>query len=193
MEVSSATSSAATGPQINFFENFPGHRGVEFGGYSNGTLSFHAVNIPLSLSLGYPVVLISLTTSSKTATSKNHTLQFGLYSLNGSTLSLANSASKNFTLAASNGGISWISLITSATQNITPGAWYFAFNIRTGGHSALSIYNNSSINPANNVPGGFLMGRVTVSQSVMPGSIATSSLDITGLDAMRQPYIIITA
>ena len=52
---------------------------------------------------------------------------------------------------------------------------------------------NSSINPANAIPGGFLMGRMTASTGAMPGSIATSNLDITGSDALRQPYIILTA
>ena len=37
------------------------------------------------------------------------------------------------------------------------------------------------------------MGRMTVSTTAIPASIATSNLDITGSDAIRQPLVIITA
>lgn len=173
------------GPQLQFFENFPGHLGQAHVAYSNGTLSVHAVNIPLSISFNNVVALISRPNSGG-----SHTLQFGLYSLNGSTLSLANSASQSIAFSSA---ISWISMITSATQNIAPSAWYFAFNILSGGTSDLSFYANSSVAPANAVPGGFLMGHMTASTNAMPASIATSDLDITGADAVRQPYIILTA
>ena len=185
--------SAAADPQLQFFENFPGHLGAANVGFSNGTLSIHAVNIPLSISFNQVLALMSVSSAALSALSA--TLQFGLYSLNGSTLSLANSASN--TVEHTNSAYSWYSMVTSATQNITPGAWYFGVNFFAGGiatdHSSASFYGNSSINPANAIPGGFLMGRVTASTNAMPASIATSDLDITGSDAIRQPYIILTA
>jgi len=96
-----------------------------------------------------------------------------------------------------NSALSWYSMVTSATQNISPGAWYFGLNFFTGGiatdHSSISFFGNSSINPPNAIPGGFLMGRMTASTNAMPASIATSDLDITGSDAIRQPFVIITA
>ena len=56
------------------------------------------------------------------------------------------------------------------------------------------MMNNSVnlINPLNAQP-TFIKGRMTATTGVMPASIATSDLDITGTDAFRQPYIIITA
>lgn len=183
---------AAANPQLQFFENFPGKGGAGNVAYSNGTLSIHAVNIPLSLSFGYPVVLLSA--SSNALSNWLGEIHFGLYSLNGSTLSLANSASAAGSFITT--AYSWMSMATSATQNISPGAWYFGLNIFTSGvavHTSLSFFVNSSINPQNAIPGGFLMGRMTASTNAMPGSIATSDLDITGSDAIRQPYIIITA
>ena len=179
-----ATSSSGANPQLQFFENFPGHLGVNVAVRSNGILSIHAVNIPLSLSFNYPVVLVSRPDSGGT-----QTIQFGLFSLNGSTFSLANSASQSigFSNAAS-----WITLVTSATQNISPGAWYFAINAFSSGTSNLSFYINSSVSPENAQP-VFIMGRMTETTNAMPGSIATSGLDITGSDATRQPYIILTA
>lgn len=184
--------SVSTNPQLLFFENFPAKKGGGYLGYSNGTLSIHAVNIPLSISFNNVVALMSVSSAALSALSG--TLQFGLYSLNGSTLSLANSASN--TVEHTNSANSWYSMVTSATQNISPGGWYFGINFFTGGiatdHSSASFYGNSSVNPGNAEP-SFIMGRVTASTTAMPASIATSDLDITGSDAIRQPFIIITA
>ena len=181
-EIAAGTSVAD--PQLQFFENFPGHLGAANVAYSANTLSIHAVNIPLSISFNKVIALLSESDAGSA------TLHFGLYSLNGSTLSLANSASAAITMA---NALSWRSIVTSATQNISPGAWYFAFNISSGGASSLSFYANTAINPGNAIPGGFLMGRMTASTGAMPATIATSDLDITGSDAIRQPYIIITS
>jgi len=172
-------------PQIQFFENFPGREMAALIARSNGTLSVHAVNIPLSLSFNNVIMLASLPNSSGT-----NTIQFGLYSMNNGTLSLANSASFQQTFR---NAVSWVNLVTSATQNISPGAWYFAMNIISSGTSNFSMGANTSINPLNAAPGGFLRGRMTVSTNAMPTAIATSDLDITGSDAQRQPYIMITA
>lgn len=188
--VSQTVASIITTP-LQFFENFPGKNGVIIA-TSSQTLSFHAVNIPLSLSFGYPVIYMSRGGAVVEATA-TRSISFGLYSLTGSTLSLANSASRSVTIDLNGGFVSWLSMITSATQNITPGTWYFGINFSEAGGGGLSVLGNSSINPANAVPGAFLRGRVTASTGAMPASIATSALDITGADAMRQPYIIITA
>lgn len=178
------SSGGGANPQLQFFENFPGHLGDAFVAYSQRTISVHAVYIPLSLSFNNVVALLSESNAGSA------TLQFGLYSLNGSTLSLANSAGASITMA---NALSWRSFVTSASQNITPGQWYFALNISSGGASSLSFLANSSFNAVNVIPGSFLMGRVTASTAALPASIATSDLDITGSDALRQPYIIITA
>ena len=187
------SSSAAVGgdPQLQFFENFPGKIANTYVGFSHGTLSFHQVNIPISLSFNNVVALMSF--SSAAGSLFTGTLQFGLYSLNAGTLSLANSASANPTIITV--ANSWISMATSATQNITPGPWYFGINLLTGvgDHQSVSFMGNSSYPALNAIPGGFLMGRATASTNAMPASIATSVLDITGSDATRQPYIIITA
>lgn len=182
--------SATPDPQLQFFENFPGKHGVANNAYSNGTLSVHAVNIPLSISFNNVVMLMSV--SSDALSNFSGTLQFGLYSLNGSTLSLANSASAANLIITT--AYSWISMVTSATQNISPGAWYFAANLFSGvgDHTSVSLFGNSSLN-IGNAPPVFVRGRMTASTNAMPASIATSDMDITGSDATRQPYIIITA
>ena len=195
IEVVAGGTTAATNPQLQFFENFPIHLGANSGSLSNATLSVHAVNIPLSLSFNIPSIFVFAKQNNATTGTRSQSVSFGLYSLNVSTLSLANSASGSYTLTQSFGMTSWISMATSATQNITPGTWYFALNFNSSGVGLDSnrVYQNSSINPANAKLGGFLLGRMTASTGAMPASIATSALDTTGSDAIRQPYIIITA
>lgn len=193
--VEGITAATSANPQLQFFENFPGHLGAVFSIIqSANTLSVHAVNIPLSLSFNNLVAFVGQ--SIVTSRSASFTHKFGLYSMNAGTLSLANSASVSNTM---NGvtNTSWMSFAISTTQNITPGTWYFAMLISSangaGGGGSVNYLQNSSINPANAIPGGFLKGRMTVSTAAFPASIVTSDLDITGVDATRQPYIIITA
>lgn len=188
LEVVAGGTSAAD-PQLQFFENFPGHLGAATFAFSASELVIHAVNIPLSLSFNYPVFLVSVTNSTSART---QSFYFGLYSLTGSTLSLANSAATTINVGASASMYSWFTMATSATQNITPGAWYFALNVSTSGAGGLALYGNSSINPGNAIPGGFLMGHKS-NVTNMPASVATSDFDITGSDAIKQAYIIITA
>ena len=192
MEVGDASSSAAANPQLQFFENFPGHLGAGTIDDSGGIISLHAVNIPLSISLNTVIFLLTVTSAANST--RSMTYNFGLYSLNGSTLSLANKVSRTLTYGDATFS-SWISMTAvSSAQNITPGTWYFGFNKTSAGNAVDDrYYGNSSINPGNAIPGGFLRGRNTVATADMPASIATSDLDITGSDATRQPYIIITA
>lgn len=188
------TSEPAANPQLQFFENFPGHLGVVLSVISDNTLSIHAVNIPLSISFNVGVILARY--SSAGAGTAGRTYRMGLYSMNANTLSLANSAigSSEFTLGAAGTIDQWVSLLTSASQNITPGTWYWALVVSSANGGGHGIYRGpGSIDPSNAVPGGFLMGRMTATTGIMPASIATSDLDITGSDAIRQPYIIITA
>jgi hypothetical protein len=187
-----------TAVPLQYFENFPGHNGAAFvgasSGFSNGTLSFQAVNIPANLSFNNVAIFLSNTFAHSSRT-MNQTFQFGLYSFDGTSLDLVNSASRNFTKATGATGASWISFVTSTTSVIPPGTWYFAFNILTGGVSQASVFSyfaNSSVGVVNAEP-IMLRGRMSVSTNAMPAAVATSDLNITGATAVRQPYIIITA
>jgi hypothetical protein len=178
-----ATTSAPA--QLRFIENYPLHSGFQFQAYSQRTVSFQAFNVPLSISFAIPVMMFS-----RPATGGSQTIRLGLYSMNAGTLSLQNSASKSF---AFQNAIIWQSFFTSAAQNITPGTWYWGVHVSSGGTSHLSLLGNSSVGPINANPGGFFAGRMTVSTAALPAGIATSALDITGSDAIRFPYIILTA
>lgn len=188
-------SSAAGGdPQLQFFENFPLHIAQTRFAQSQNTISFQAVNIPLSISLSRAVILASDQSIAGTATStRTIEIMFGLYSLNGNTLSQENSGSQTYTFKAAGASVQWRSLGMSAQQNVSPGAWWFALKVSTAGRSQWSMYGNGAITMANPNPISSLMGRMTVSSAGMPASVALSDLDITGGDATRQPFIIITA
>lgn len=173
--------------QLNFQTNFFA-RNVLQSGISNGTLSFFAFNVFDSISF----VALNLLVRASSAADKTITMSAGLYSLTGNTLSIANSISGSMTLleGARNQYISMTG--ASANQNITPGTWYFGILVSTSGNSAISFFGQS-INPANAFPGGFFQGRMSASTNALPGSYATSDLDVTGGDAMQVPMIILTA
>ena len=181
------SSSAAVGgdPQLQFFENMPGRDGAAYNGFSNGTLSIHAVNIPLSLSFNNVVVLMSF--SSAVGSLFTGTIQFGLYSLNAGTLSLANSASQS--LGAIN--LAWLTIQTSATQDITPGNWYFVAFANT----VTCVQNSIRSAGGGAYLGPFFLGQYSTTTSAIPTSIATSDLLKDGASGgiAQMPYILISA
>lgn len=120
------------------------------------------------------------------------TVKIGLYSITGNTLSIANSISGSFALVSGR----YISLTDmSATQNISPGAWYFGFlfSSATDSGSAFSIDGQSGLVVSNAFPGVFIGGAMTATTNALPASYATSDLDVTGANAMIVPEIIISA
>lgn len=178
---------AVADPQLQFFENIPAALVGGEAGYNNGILSVHAVNIPLSISLNTLAFLISQNNTQ----GRTFTYRFGLYTLNGATLSALNSGSATNTFV---NGFSWVSMTNfSSAQNISPGPYYLGFLMNSAGNSSASFEGGAANNVFNAIPGGFMSGVMTVSTAAIPASIATSALDITGNDAMGQPYLIITA
>ena len=153
---------------------------------NNGSISFFPFNIYDSLSLSVFNCLFLGSNANKTVS-----LSIGLYSLNGSTLSLSNSISG--TRSQSDNNVWYASMTaTSATQNITPGTWWFGILASTGGNSSVAFIGQTKANAANAFPGGFIGGRMTASSNALPSSYATSDLDITGNDAMAVPMIILS-
>lgn len=178
--------------QLQQFENMPGKNITQFIGFSNGIVSFCAITIPNHLSFVKPIVLVSGASTATATRTCNHTVQLGLYSRTGGTLTLLNSASGNFT-KDSLASTAWLSMVTSATSNIFPGIYYIGLNILTGGATSLfGIAGNSSVSPTNVQP-VVLSGHATVTTNALPASIGTDVLDITGADAIRQPYVIISS
>ena len=116
--------------RLNIFENTPLFH-VAPGAFQlstdNGQIFMQGVEIPGSISLNNVIMMMSASGT----TAKTLSFSVGLYSLTGSTLSLANSASFSSNPGAN--ALSWITFVTSATQDITPGNWYFAYMSSTAG------------------------------------------------------------
>jgi hypothetical protein len=160
---------------------------------SVGALHIQGVEIPGSLSFNNVAVILS----GSGGVSEDMSLSFGLYSLNGSTLSLANSASMATGLTLNQTMFSWRTLATSATQDITPGGWYFAVMSSTslGGSFSIEMLNRPIDMTHAGYGGNFARGILSVSTNAMPASIATTDLIKEGANtnANRHPYIIISA
>ena len=185
-------------PQLSFLNNHPQMFPHEMS-FSSNTISFVPFNVGDSISLKTMQIPFGFGDGD---TDGQHTQSFslrvGLYSLNGSTLSMANSISgfRTFTINV-NQTLIWMSMTdVSATQNITPGTWYMGLLVRFSAGTSDSSGNfqgATRINPMNAFPAGFIGGRMTESSSALPASYATSNLDITGTDAMNVPYILLTS
>lgn len=171
--------------QLNFAQNFE-IAPNQLRSISHVILTFFPHNILDSISLNTLNLLFSAA-----GTAKSITFSLGLYSLTGSTISIANSASSSI---ATSGGAQYISLTaTSATQNITPGTWWWGILCSFSSSSNVSFYGGFTQDPVNAFPGAFIGGAMTTSTNALPTSIATSDLDITGSDALFVPYIIISS
>ena len=176
--------------QLNFAMNFHYTPGDNIT-INNGSLSF--VPFLINDSISFNIINFVHRRTSNAADVLSFTLSFGLYSLNGSTLSLANSASRSQTYDRIS--VQFISLTaTSATQNITPGTWWFGiWPSSSGANNILQLKGQKIINDGNAFLGCFIGGAMTVSTNALPSSYATSDLDITGSDALLVPMIIISA
>lgn len=180
--------------RLNLFENVPVlHRLATGSLLGLGTLQLHCVEIPGSISFNNVNMIIS----GSGAVSENLTVSLGLYSLNGSTLSLANSASMATALTLNQTMFSWLTFATSATQDITPGNWFFGIVSATSLGAGFSFVNGNAAGAGLIYGGPFFRGWMSETTSAMPGSIATSDLVKEGATnstpAVAVPYIVISA
>lgn len=174
--------------RINIFGNGePLYKVVTNTGGSNGQLFINHVYIPGSISFNGVAVIKSIGNNANTLS-----ISFGLYSLNGSTLSLANSASQSNNMLNNR---SWVTLITSATQDITPGEWYFAIMSSTSGSVPALFYPTFDEAELGAYGGPFYQGVYSVTTGGLPASIATSEMSLagSGVNTLRNPYILISA
>ena len=182
--------------RIQIFENFSVINVATFDTgalIAQSSLFVHGVYIPGSISFNTIAMLFS-----NNATNQSDTIAFGLYSLSGSTLSLANSASGQLTL---NNQIRWLSLVTSATQDITPGNWYFAYFLssNSSGQFSVPFVLAHGVNFAwiSSYGGLFVRGFYSATVSAFPASIATSDFTKEGTSGQAYsgvvPYVLISA
>jgi len=157
--------------RLNIWENIPLVNVLSTSGGAT-FLFMQGVYIPGSISFNNVACLLECNAGQANG---SHSILFGLYSLNGGTLSLANSAS--VTLSNSNVGFtSFLTMVTSATQDITPGNWYLARNY-IASVAFISFYQIGGNFAWTNPYGGkFVRGRYSASTNAMPASIATSDM-----------------
>lgn len=187
--------------RLQIFENFQHLPNVNLG-VLMGANSIHiqGIYVPGSISFNKVHQLMRISfTGTRIGTLG---LSFGLYSLNGSTLSLANSASASTAIPAAMNSALWMSLATSATQDITPGNWYLAFMSSSSinaGAGTLRYYIGSQAGIAfiNGMGGPFVRGAFSTSSNAMPASMATTDCIKEGANAdvtlANQPHILIGA
>lgn len=185
--------------RINLFQTEP----TLFNQVRTGTLigagSLHILGMEIPGSISFNTIAVIMSGSG--AASENLSIYFGLYSLNASTvLSLANSASQATGLTLNQTAFSWITLATSATQDITPGNWYFAIMSSTSLGANFSFVNNfGKADITASAHSGFARGIMSVSTNAMPSSIATSDMIGEGgnsnaeLAGRQYPYVLISA
>lgn len=182
--------------RLNFFGNHPLlPQATNFQPHAAiGSLMLYGYYVPGSISFNTLAMLMSASGT----TAKTLSISWGLYSLNGSTLSLANSASFSSNPGAN--ALSWITLNTSATQDITPGNWYFGYMSSTSGQSDLFVIALGGVGGLKSqIPHGgpFVRGHFTASTSAFPASIATSNLSKelgqSDFNDYTFPYFLISA
>lgn len=160
--------------QLNFLANI-NHILINQKLVTDGNLTIMPFNILDSISW----MTINLLVRSSSSANQTHTILLGLYSLNNSTLSLANSVSQSMSTAGN--GRAWMSMIdTSANQNITPGTWFFGIIGRTGGTDGFQLGGNSNTVPQNVFPGGFIGGSYSVTTAALPATIGTTEVVTSG-------------
>lgn len=114
--------------------------------HCNGLLRLNPVVIQHNLTVTNILYLASL--SCNTTASGKYSMSIGLYSINGSTLSLASSASTAVTYtsglsAQSQTGVQWRQ-ISVTSWSITPGPYVIGVWLATGTNAILSMYNTAS-------------------------------------------------
>ena len=183
--------------RITKFENFPMLGDLSVNGLqAGGNLNLHYVYVPGSISFNSVQFHYELTMTSGTRTVS---VSFALYSLTGSTWSLANSASTGLTFSTN--ASSWWTMETSATQDITPGDWMFGMARSRdggGGVGAEGFVCNSHNGAGEGAYGGpAFRGVYNSTTNAMPGSMHTSRIakeSSTGNTGdLLHPYIVISA
>ena len=178
--------------RINLFNNNPTiHTGAVniTADFSTNQVFLQGVYIPGSLSFNNAAILISASGT----VSENFSLSFGLYSLNASTLSLANSANMATAVTLNQTMFSWLTLATSATQDISPGNWYLGWQFSSLLGNNFSFLNQGVPLFADSFGGAFVSGYYTNATNGLPGTIATSDLTRigTGASTQRQNFLTI--
>lgn len=184
----------ALSQRLNIFENAPLGDVLFFLAGNSNTFRIDGHVIPGSIS--FNKVALLFTAGPGGTTTYSATVSLGLYSLNGATLSIANSASGSISVSANS--TFWLTLGTSATQDITPGNWYYGFISSTNGGSPAYLAIGNGNGEGGGAGGVLVRGVATATTNALPSSIETSVFrkqEASGWTTNdgRMPYILIAA
>ena len=206
---STITASCAANVPVKYFENMPmlgamvANAAVTASTAANLSLQYVPIDYPVSATRFD--LLAHLTVVGSTANS--FSLTVGVYTMNGSTASLASSGAASFTfnsgttnsssMYGGNSGTRYRSLsLQGNTWNITPGAYLFGVMASVGGVAgttgSMTLYGASSVSIVGEVGGGNATqwgnGIYTAATGALPASIPMTGYSQSGASVNRQPY-----
>lgn len=199
-------------PQMATLSRFeyPNEAFTTIGAYGQGSLSLNRVYIPFNVSgsaARLAVSVASLNLTSATTATLNLSLWMGIYTLNGSNLSLASSGSANNSVRVSqsasssaNSSVTGLRELTVPMNvNMTPGVYWMGAVISSGtvgglANNTISLFGNSVVGqtawiaPFGDTTAGRLafqmQGIYTAGTSAGPSSIGTSAINQTSATNM---------
>lgn len=174
--------------QYNIFENFPLFHFSPAAVSNTNSLFINGVVFDHSVSLNTINVLFF----QQNLGTNSITVSFGIYSLNGASLSLQNSGSTSTSIGG--GATRFLSFTMSAAENLSPGNWYFGI---INSQNTCRIGGMVGRTASGGAPGGVLVdGVYSASQTVLAASYATSDFIVYGDSSSTvstYPYILISA
>jgi hypothetical protein len=200
------TASVAAGVRVTAFSQW-----AEFGtnaSISHGSLLLQKVSSPVSISATQAAIMMDLNAGATGSQSTGAlTVSMGVYTLAGSTASLASSGSRviswtsgSETSASSRyGGVSGTRYRTIGINlNITPGDYLIAYHFQTANIDKWRVMGRQAVNIVGTYDGfetGYFIDGYSTSSfnSAMPASIVATNTNYvrTGLPALRQPGVIL--
>jgi hypothetical protein len=178
-----------TAASVAFWENTPTRQrlGYNNGGYSSLLLQ----KVTFSNAVPWNKAFMIAANQNANAATISLTMSLGLYTKNGTSLSLLNSASGAMTANTTGTWASWLSFATSAAVTYQPGEYYLGVvgsNAATTTGAILQVgglvsFTSFSIHSLN--------GLSTASNASLPATVASSDINWQSNSAVR--YIVLTA
>ena len=172
---------------------------------NNGILSVQKVSVAASISATKAAMVLAM--SGNSGSSGAMTVSFGVYTLNGSTASLASSGSRAVTWTSGNDTVQTSNYVANSgtvyrtipiSMNLTPGDYLFAFHMHTTNDGTWKVFGRNAVMVSGLVDefgsAYWNDGNLTNSfTTAMPASIALTEADYarTGSDVLRQPGVIL--
>jgi len=183
------------------FSNYqwpPGQASSFNAAISQGGVYFGYIPLEQNLTATRAMMLASGSIASNSSGAVSVTI--GVYTRNGSTLSLASSASQSYSYTSNaSSAVSGLRRISVPMNiNATPGDYWYAVRMSTANAGTFTMYGaaNSSVAFSGNLGVAsatnrqLIVGVGTTTSAAMPASIALTAIQASGAGASRQPWIL---